>query len=459
MPKLRHVVAAALCLGGVASSASCGPATSETPPPNVAIKPKASASTSDKATGRPLPVPAVSIGQYGGGTFGPRVVRNGKQTIVVSAQRSTAGRRWMAQALDDAGTPRSDARHEIAEAPEDTSSWDVKPVGDGFVLAWTRSTDGGQQLLSVSLSADGAARATPTTLARSGDDLVAVVIVPLAGGGPSALLTWGEQTTAKGATIATGTLQAFGLDALGRTITPTPTKLFERLSAWQVTPLPGGGAAVAFVERNLKAPPSAIPEQAPRTAKIASIASSTKGLIVSEAVALTSDETALPDVRVVSTGPGRVLAVWEDRRELDTHLFAQAIDLSGAKPKLLGTARRAAPPRGDQTLTALVATQLGPVLVWEAYHPRPPHEPRRRFELVRLSDTGEASTTPRAIWYPYDEQEPEVATIQGGADPGGEVVLLTYGEACLDALGNGAPTCDGIRPWLLKFAGPTLVPT
>ena len=462
MPKLRHVLAIALSIG-LGLAASCGPATSEAPPPKVATKPKPSTSTTDKATGRPPAVPAVSLGQFGAGTFGPRVVRNGKQSIVVFASRSTAGRRWMAQALDDSGAPRGDARHEIAEAPEDTSSWDVKPVGDGFVLAWTKPTDGGQQLLSAALAGDGAARGTPTTLARSGDDLVAVVMVPLSGGGPSALLTWGEQTTAKGATIATGTLLAFGLDALGRTTAPTPTKLFEHLSAWQVTPLTTGGAAVAFVERNLKAPAGAIPEQAPRTAKIALItsamgASSTKGLVVSDAVALTTDETALPDVRVVETGPGRVLAVWEDRRELDTHLFAQSIDLSGPKPKPLGAPRRAAPPRGDQTLTALVSTKLGPVLVWEAYHPRPPHEPRRRFELVRLSDTGEASNTPRAIWYPYDEQEPEVATLQNGGS-GDEVVLLTYGEACLDALGNGAPTCNGIRPWLLRFAGPTLVPT
>jgi hypothetical protein len=459
MAKLRHVLAVAASIG-TGLAASCGPATVDAPPPKVATKTKASTSAStDKPTGRPAPVPATAIGQFGAGTFGPRVVRNGKQSIVVSAQRSTSGRRWMAQALDETGAPRGDARHEIAEAPEDTSSWDVKPVGDGFVLAWTRPTDGGQQLLSVSLAADGSARGTPTTLARSGDDLVAVVIVPLTGGGPSALLTWGEQTTAKGATIATGTLLAFGLDALGRAITQTPAKLFEHLSAWQVTPLPNGGAAVAIIERNLKAATSANPEQAPRSAKIAQLTSSTKGLAVSDAVVLTPDETALPDVRVVSTGPGRVLAVWEDRRELDTHLFAQSIDVSGPKPKLLGVAHRAAPPRGDQSLTALVATKLGPVLVWEAFHPRPPHEPRRRFELVRLSDTGEASTTPRAIWYPYEEQEPEVVTIQGGAEPGEDVVLLTYGEACLDPLGNGAPTCDGIRPWLLRFSGPTLVPT
>src|SRR4051794_6914331 len=88
MPKLRNVLAAATVLGGLVLS--CGPSTVDAPPPKVAAKPKASASTSAKPTGRPPVVPAVAIGQFGAGTFGPRVVRNGKQAIVVSATRSTS---------------------------------------------------------------------------------------------------------------------------------------------------------------------------------------------------------------------------------------------------------------------------------------------------------------------------------------------------------------------------------
>ncbi|GAC1529513.1 MAG: hypothetical protein NVS3B10_26100 [Polyangiales bacterium] len=61
-------------------------------------------------------------------------------------------------------------------------------------------------------------------------------------------------------------------------------------------------------------------------------------------------------------------------------------------------------------------------LVWEAYHPRPIGEARRRFELARLTSDGEATSTPRALWYPYDEQEPEIVAVAGG--PAGDDVAL-----------------------------------
>ena len=461
---LRRASSAPLLVIASALFGACGGGSAQG---TAVIHPVAKSSTSTSSAPpapKPKQTPAVSIGQFGGGTFGPRVVRSAKGSIVISGQRSSSGRRWIVQALDDKLQPRADLRHEIAEAPEDTSNWDVQAVADGFVLAWTRPTDAGEQLLVVSLDADGAARGAPNVVSRSGDDLVAVMIVPLGKGDastPAALLTYGEQSVAKGSNVATGALFAIGVDAVGRPIGATPSKLAEHLSAWQVQATGPTTAVVGLIERDVKGLTPANPEEAPRTAKVSTLTYASKGLTLSEALTLTSGETALPDIRVVMTGPGRALAVWEDRRELDTHVFAQAIDLTGGKPKAIGAAKRAAPPRGDQSLTSLVMTKSGPVLLWEAYHPRPTHDQRRRFELVRLNADGEAMARPRAFWFPYEEQQPEFV-VGGDRDPSGnsssdEVALLTYGQACTQQ-GDSPPSCDDkdLRPFLVRFSGPTL---
>ena len=418
--------------------------------PRAATKASTSASTSAPHAARPMPIVAGAIGAYGPGTFGPRVVRAPKGAIVVSGQRSTAGRRWIVQALDAQGALRGDAKHEVAEAPEDTTHWDVEPLGDGFILAWTRATDAGQQLLLVSLAIDGAIRGAPSIIARTGDELVAVDVVPLSG--DSALLTWGEASLAKGGSVPTGTLMATVIDAIGRPTGAMPTRIAEHLSAWHVIGSSATSAIAALIERDQKSL-STLGDDVPRTAKAVVIATTPKGLATSDAALLTPTPTALPDTRIVRTGPGRALVVWEDRRDLDTHLYAQALDLASGKPKTLGMARRATPSRGDASLAALTSTPSGPVLLWEAYHPRPIGEARRRFEVVRLSNTGEPASTPRALWYLYDEQEPEIAAMPGGDD----VAMLTYGGAWLQR-GDGEPRWDGrdVRPFVLRLFGPTL---
>ncbi len=451
--RMKNLIVAAI-VAAPALVVACGPSVPTVTVGSTKSLPKASASTSGKA-GPPRPplVPSTSLGAFGAGTFGPRVVRGPKGTIVVSAQRSSSGRRWIAQALDASGTPRPDAQHEVAEAPEDRTSWDIQPIEGGFLLAWTRATDAGHQVLTVALAADGAVLGTPNIVARGGEDLLAVTLVPM-GGSPAALLTFGEQSTAKGTTIPVGTLFALPIDGSGRAIGTAPTIVGERLAAWQVSPLGDGTACVGVVERNLKTATGAPADEVLRSVKIAILGAGAKGVTVSDFVNLTPNETALPDVRVIARGPGKLLAAWEDGRDIDRHVYAQAIDVAFGKPKPKGSPVRAAPPRGDQSMTALVSTSTGPVLVWEVFHPRSLNEPRRRFEMVRLGETGEPAGKARAFFFPYEEQAPEVATVNGSD----EIAVLTYGEACLDLMTNAAPSCNGIRPWLLRFAGPTLVP-
>src|SRR5207248_11212059 len=189
---LRPLHFPAAILVGVACSGGGTPA----PVVGKAPKPSTSASSSAKAPKAPAPIAFTPIGAYGAGTFGPRIVRGATSGILVSGQRTTGGRRWIVQALDDKGVPRGDAKHEVAEAPEDTSHWDVEAIGDGFVLAWTRPTDAGHQLLVVPLAPDGAVRGAPTIVARSGEEIVSVDVVPLSkeSTGATALLTWGELT-------------------------------------------------------------------------------------------------------------------------------------------------------------------------------------------------------------------------------------------------------------------------
>ena len=460
MQSLRRLHLAALALLGACGGGATGARV--TAPTPVA---STSASSGDVAVVKEPPhppfVPATPIGAYGEGTFGPRVVRAGKRAIVISAPRSTSGRRWMAQGLDESDRPRADARHELAEAPEDTTTWDVTAVGDGFVLSWTRPTDAGEQLLALPLGPDGEASGAPIAIARSGEDLVAVRIVPLGKGDaatPAALLTFGEKTTPKGALSAAGTLYAMPLDSTGHPLAAAPTQLASHLSGWQVTAL-GTSAIVAFVERSNKAF-SGAPEEAPRTAKVATLTFGSKGAIkISDAATLTKDETSSPEIDVVATSATAALVVWADRRELDVHLFSAVIDASSGKPKLASTPTRAVRPRGDESLVALVSTKSGPLLFWETYAPRPTHEPRRRFDLVRLGKDGTATGTPRSIWYPYSEDEPEI-TVAGESGVGDDVAILTYGERCLDAGGGAQLKCDprDLRPWIVRFSGPMLDP-
>jgi len=440
----------ALSAGGFAA---CGPAKVAPLPPRPPAA-STSASSAGVAAAPPMPKPlaGVTVGAFGEGTFGPRLSRNGKSAILVSAPRGDSGRRWFAVALDDKDAPIDASRHEIAEAPDDASAWALEPVGDGFVLAWTRPSDSGEQLLAVALAADGSPRSSPASIAKSGDDLVAVRLIAM---GDGALLTWGEKLVPKGGISATGTLFAMTLDALGRPTAQTPTRVADKLSAWQVTPAGPGTAVAALVQRNepkagLKEEKLAAREDLARSASVLTVTVTTKGLSVSETTLLSNDD-ALPEIDVVRTAAGRALVVWSDRREVDAHLFAVAVDVSGAKPKMLGTPKRAAPPHGDQAIVATVPSKDGAIVMFEIVSPRSLRDPRRRFELARLSSDGEAVAKPRGFAFPYENDEPEL--VRAGDD---DVAVLTYGQACV-ARGTEV-TCDStdVRPWLVRFGGPTL---
>jgi hypothetical protein len=418
--------------------------------PPVALRAPASGSGSASVAKPPMKpgsIPATSLGTFSEGTFGPRVVRAGKRAIVVSAPRSESGRRWMASALDE-NDKLSPEKHELGEAPEDASAWDVKAIGDGFLLAWTRPTEVGQVLYAVSIAADGSPRGAPVTAAKSGDDLVAVRIVPMEGSG--ALLTYGEKTLPKGSTSAMGALYAVPFDSLGRK-TGDPMRVAEKLSAWQVVSSGGGTAMAALVQRvDAKADAKMTPrDELARVAKAVGISISTKGLAISDAITLSGDDV-VPEIDVVMTGPSRALVVWSDRREVDAHLFASAIDTGAGKPKPIGNAKRSTPPRGEQGLVAMVPMGAGAAILYETISPRSIRDPRRRFEIALLTGEGEASATPRGFLYPFEDDEPELA--KSAED---EIAVLTYARTCVDA-----NSCDAqdLRPWVIRFGGPTLAP-
>jgi hypothetical protein len=427
----------------VAVGAACGggPSAANTRPPRPA-RPVASA-TAKPSVATPPKTAATVVGTFGEGTFGPRVVRSGGRAIVVSAPKTASGRRWIATPLDDRDAPIAGVQHEIAEAPAEASAWDVKPVGDGWVLAFTRNDGGGEQLLSVPLATDGAPRATPTPIARSADALVAVRIVPLAG---VALLTWGERTIAKSG-APTGTWWARALDPLGRPTAAGPTKIAERLSAWQLATVGPQAVVAAYVERLEGRDPPA------RAARVVTIGLGPKGVMLSEPVTIAAEE-ALPQIEVVGTAPGRALVVFADRREVDAHLFSAAVAIEAGKPRLLAPAKRAVPARGEQAIAGLVPSMDGAALLYEDVGPRSNREPARRFAIARLGALGEATGTPRAFRYPYEDQAPELARA-GDAD----VALLTYAPACRTS-GDAPPVCESNdpRPWIVRFAGPTLSP-
>ncbi|MBK7397641.1 MAG: hypothetical protein IPJ34_15440 [Myxococcales bacterium] len=432
----------------------------------------------------PPSVPGVVLGAFPEGTFGPRVVRrhDGKRAIVVSAPKGTAGRRWIAQGLDDDDKPLADQKHEVAEAPEDSSAWDVKAVGDGFVLAWTKPADGGEQLFVVALSGDGTPRGTPAAAYKTTDDIVAVRLVSLGGANGQGLLTFGEKSNSKAGGAASGALLVIGLDGSGKPFT-SATRVETGLSAWQIGSLPGGATArntavVTYVQRD-DAKKAALPpkkkgkndpepgkgepkgadvkQAAPdvdtgRSAYVVSLTLTGKGNVDLSPAAPLALGSANPEVDLVLTSETRGLCLFADRREGDAHLFSTTLDLSTGKP-VVGKVKRAVPARGDQSIVGMVPSKDGAFVLYETHHPKPLRELRRRFDLARLSADGEALGTPRGFFYPYEEDEPELARVSDD-----EVAVLTYGDAC-SAIGEAAPTCPekrDIRPFIVRFGGPVL---
>jgi hypothetical protein len=474
-------VGSALAIGAgllVACGPSQKPSTTPQPATSGSASGSASASTSIAAAPpKPKPLAANAVGSFGPGTFGPTIAHgaNGNRgAIVVAAPSSPTGRRWIAQALDDAGKPRPDAKHELAEAPEDTSVWQVTAVGDGFVLAWTRATDSGAQLLALSLSADGTPQGAPSVVARGGEEIVDVRITTVPGAeGSAALLTFGERSVPKGMASAVGTLYAIPLDAAGRPVAPAAMRLGERLGAWSVAAIGKGQVAAALVQHapDKQGAAAATGDDAKRNAKLVVLTLGAKGVVAAEPLLL-AEGTVLPEIDVVRLPEaGKAVVLFTDRREIDEHIFSVVVDATGPKPRLEGKARRAVPPRGEQSIVALAPTPSGPILLWEDSSPRPTHELRRRFSLARLSTAGETTSRPRAFWFPYDDNLPELAVLVDrdasgvATTPGDDVAVLTYGSACLF---DGAPepaagkqaacSLQDLRPFVVRFAGPTLAP-
>lgn len=474
-PRVALPPASVLLAAAAALPFACSPAAPTKPGPLVGVNAPSVSAVPSVGKPSPLPkVPGVALGAFPEGTFGPRVVRrhDGKRAVVVSAVKGASGRRWIAQGLDDDDKPLAEHRHELAEAPEDSSAWDVKAVGDGFVLAWTKPGDGGEQLYTLGLAADGTPRGTPVLAHKTTDDIVAVRLVALGGAGGQGLLTFGEKSTTKAAGAATGALFALGLDGSGKP-TSAATRVEGGLSAWQIASVPGGAtskttAVIGYVQRDEakkptpkkkadKADKADKPGPTPdvdtgRSAYLVTVTlGGSKGLTVSDAT-LVAQGSANPEIDVVLVSETRGLCLFADRREGDAHLFSTTVDVASGKPTL-GKVRRAVPSRGDQSIVGLVPSKDGAFVLYETHHPKPLREARRRFDVARLSDAGETVGTPRAFLFPYDEDEPELARVSDD-----EVAVLTYGDAC-SALGDQPTVCPekrDLRPWIVRFGGPGL---
>ncbi len=422
------------------------------------------ASASASAPKLPAPLAATKLAELAEGTFGPRLVhpkrRKGASGLFVAGQKSTSGRRWSVTPVDERGRPVESERRDVAEAPEEASAWDVQPLGDGYLLAWTRPTSSGEELWTLALTADGAPKRAPAARAQGADTLVAVRIVGLAAGGAHVL--WAERNVGKLATVASGTLALLPFDDEGQPLASAPIKVAERLSAWSPIPF-ASGTLIAFVQQPAGGPAKSTPGAAatlaasgatldePRTARVSFVDGLNKPA-VGDAVTLSLEGTALPEIQALAISDKSVLVAFGDRRDLDAHLYSTTVTLDGGKPRVARPAKRMAPAFGDQSLAGLVATKSGPAALYETVAPRTLVDVRRRFDLVRLGDDGIASGSTRAFRYPYEDSEPEVVAA------GEDVAVLTSGRVCLVETETSPVRCDDgdLRPWILRYRGALL---
>ena len=322
-----------------------------------------------------------------------------------------SGRRIVAAGLSATGEPRGGERT-VAQVPLDTTMLvvgAVKGEAPGYLLAWTSLIDRGEALWAAVVGDDGVPRSKAIELARTGDDVVWVEVVPTEKG---VVCLWAEETRTGDATLV-----AASLDGMGK-VNGVPARVARGTVGWHAMPL-GGGVGVSIVTA-----PEAKGRGSARGGTLSFQRLDGEGHALGPATPVSMAPTVSGDVEVALEGE-RVVFAWTDRAGDEPFVAGAAIGPGNA----VEPPRKIVDARGGAALLGLAAGPAGTALLFEA--PARAKTPDRRVHLGRLAPSL-ALERPRLAFSAVGRSAPELR-----ATPSGFAVLASLPDCDL-----GAPACE-----------------
>ncbi len=354
-----------------------------------------------------------------------------------------SGRRIVAAGLSAAGAPRGGERT-VAHVPIDTTMLEigaVKGEHPGFMVAWTSLTDRGEALWAAVIGDDGVPRSKALELARTGDDVVWMDVVPTEKG---ALCIWAEETRAGDATLV-----AAAIDGEGKVI-GVPARVARGVVGWHALEIPGG-VGVSVVSASATAKPGA---GRSRGGTLAFHRLDADGHPTVGPAVVSAAPTVSGDVEVALEGE-RVVFAWTDRTGDEPFVAGAALALhpppapapapspevpapapgvtapsiGAQKTAGLETPRKIVDARGGASLLGIATGKAGTAILWES--------PFRAKSTTRRIHVGKLA--PSLLL-----ERPRLSfTVEGRTAP--ELAATDDGFAVLGSLHDcdlGAPSCE-----------------
>ena len=189
------------------------------------------------------PAPSHRIATIAKSAIGPFVARSGDAGIAAwMVAADTGGQELIVVSLAADGAPLADPRV-VATVPQEATTLVVRAVGarGEWSLAWSALLDRGESLVVLSVSREGVARGAPADVARTSDHIKWCDVVPTSLG---AVAVWAEETNSGDANILAAALSGEGRP-LGM-----PVRVARAVDRWQAVPIndgAGGGVGLALV--------------------------------------------------------------------------------------------------------------------------------------------------------------------------------------------------------------------
>jgi hypothetical protein len=355
-------LAALLCL----SVAACGPGEpAKNPRLDLKGKPVPTVSEGPKLPGPPA-LPSVIIAELADASTEVHFARNGARGLLLSRK----GGRWLTGPVHvdrEQAVPGDHPKlRDVAPAPAERAPLSLVAFGEGFLLAWSRPTQGGDEVWAQELTVEGEAVGQALRIGKPHPEIRWVdAVVDRA----KATLVW---------EVRRGDSDEIHAVAWSPTAPATPQVIAEDVLGWHAVAGPDGTAIVWVKGTGDKGR--------------AMMVTLGKDGRAGKATALTPKATAFPDVQLTRVG-SQLLAAWTDERTLDPHVWLARLDGRGA---LVGETAPAVKPVGRQSLVALTSTEdhTRGLLAWEE---GPTAATGRQVEMAMLGADGRLGTERAAL--------------------------------------------------------------
>lgn len=375
--------------------------------------------------GRVVPaLRASELARVPAATFGPYLGLRPDGALVIWAAREGSERKFSVVPLSPAGRPLS-LPLRLETAPADLGLVAVRPLGTGFVVAYTSKGEKGEALQALCLDARGQRSGSAVTLGTLPGAALWVEVVATSQGGLVFTATRNSETPPR------AELAVVALDP--RCAAGERRQLAADALAWQATAL-GDGALLALVRGPARSLGSvdAVLVAASGVARTPLVVNPAKG--------------AELDLDATTVGKHAVLA-WTDASGIDARVLSAAVDASG---KLLAAPAPLTAPEGEQSLVRLVPPAQGAEHAFVAWETLGSGAPGRRIRLSALTDRGRLSGPSASLDYASnDGGAPELASVGDG------IAALTLSPACKK---NEPCTLSAVVPTFVRL-GRDLTPT